>query len=651
MHDEVENELSMFFTSPYYPTSYFLDKRHSKMLPIFATENWNFTLVSILLNELHEFIKKDHCITEKDGETFFNFQSSLNSQYQISISVSNNRLSVEGSYYWLKDRWNWHKLEMGTKFGSRGRKLQNPRCEEHIRFYITIDNFSNSSKCFYFRRSFILLSQYDFSKIFHYFAKNISELGLKHDEDTDMLLKYINQWCFKKDQIFNRSFSELNANGITGYFKLILAPIYYHRKLPKYTVSETDYYITSGVYIFDKAYALFQRNHHLIKDGYILDTTWRIMPNFVVSILNVCFYNTSLPIAFAFGHGETKILYSLLLDTVEEELNINFTNKILESDEGSALKAICSDYSIIKLSCLRHYLEKLKKYDYYYEIKEILKCTSEIDLNNSIQQFSQQFTTICLECPDEIIKISKILSQIGLIFNGDQITIENDDKWKKVSLLRRIPYHMPSTTNTLEAMHGHLNKRSPRRNTFFSALYRIISELNNKYDQINERIQHNYRYTKNSTLNSQTKISNEEMMNQMTFYETSIDRCNCGQNKLEASNYKIDIPCMHRLAYGAVFQDFPIINLDFSPKYPNLKIDHEFTLNLSLPHHHYDEKNYIINTIKHFSKYKNEIEIRNFVDSHDFADRNEFYINNKSVSSIQLIEEGIYFFKKIERAW
>lgn len=137
------------------------------------------------------------------------------------------------------------------------------------------------------------------------------------------------------------------------------------------------------------------------------------MPNFVVSILNVYFYNTSLPIAFTFGHVETKILYSLLLDTIEEKLNINFTNKILESDEGSALKAICSNYSIIKLSCLHHYLEKLKKYDYYYEIKEILKCTSQIDFDNSIHQFSQQFTIICLECPDEIIKINKILSQIG----------------------------------------------------------------------------------------------------------------------------------------------------------------------------------------------------------------------------------------------
>lgn len=201
MNDEIENELSMFFATSYYPVSYFLDKRHSKMLPIYTSENWNFTLVSILLNELHEFIKKDHCITEKDGKTFFNFQSSLNARYQISIIVSNDRLSIEGSYYWLNDKWNWHKLKMGTKFGSRGRELQKQRFEDNIRFYITINNFSNSSKCFFFRRSFIFLSQYDFSNIFHYFAKNVSEFGLKHDDDTDMLLKYINQWCFKKDQI------------------------------------------------------------------------------------------------------------------------------------------------------------------------------------------------------------------------------------------------------------------------------------------------------------------------------------------------------------------------------------------------------------------------------------------------------------------
>ena len=82
------------------------------MRPFYTSENWKYILVSILLNELHEFIKKDHCITERDGKTFFNFQLSLDANNKISIIVSNGRLSVEGSYYWLNEKWNKHNLEM-----------------------------------------------------------------------------------------------------------------------------------------------------------------------------------------------------------------------------------------------------------------------------------------------------------------------------------------------------------------------------------------------------------------------------------------------------------------------------------------------------------------------------------------------------------
>ena len=125
MYDETENELSIFFTTSYYPTKYFQDKRHSKMLPIHTSTKWNYTTVSIFLNELHDFVKKDHCITEIDGKTVFNFQSSIDSNHQISILISNDGLSVEASYYWLVDCWKSHSLEMASTFGSRGRELKN----------------------------------------------------------------------------------------------------------------------------------------------------------------------------------------------------------------------------------------------------------------------------------------------------------------------------------------------------------------------------------------------------------------------------------------------------------------------------------------------------------------------------------------------
>lgn len=336
-----------------------------------------------------------------------------------------------------------------------------------IRFYKTIDVISPSSKSFVTHDNISFLSKSEFSLIFYSFSKNISILGLPKIEDTEMLLQFIDIVCKKtKKNLFN-SFDDLSSQGINGYFNLVLEQILFNKKMQTFTVGDIDYYINSGVFILNKAFSLFHNNSNLTIGGFILDTTWWAIPNYVTSILNVCFRNSSLPVAFAFGGGETIYLYDLLLQTVQDHLNIEFEGKYLESDEGSALHSICDKYSMIQLSCLRHFLEKLKKLDYFYEVKQLLKYICQVDFENCLQIFSDQFTTICIENPEEINKINKILIKVGLFFSDGQITIQNLNKWKKVSLLGRVDVCMPRTTNTLESMHGHINESCPRRNTFF----------------------------------------------------------------------------------------------------------------------------------------------------------------------------------------
>lgn len=219
----------------------------------------------------------------------------------------------------------------------------------------------------------------------------------------------------QKKNLFN-SFDDLSSQGINGYFNLVLEQILFNKKMQTFTVGDIDYYINSGVFILNKAFSLFHNNSNLTIGGFILDTTWWAIPNYVTSILNVCFRNSSLPVAFAFGGGETIYLYDLLLQTVQDHLNIEFEGKYLESDEVSALHSICDKYSMIQLSCLRHFLEKLKKLDYFYEVKQLLKYICQVDFENCLQIFSDQFTTICIENPEEINKINKILIKVGLFF-------------------------------------------------------------------------------------------------------------------------------------------------------------------------------------------------------------------------------------------
>ena len=117
-----------------------------------------------------------------------------------------------------------------------------------------------------------------------------------------------------------------------GYFKFELQRKVVKKKLPTFIENDTQFYILSGVYIFPQSFSLFQNDFQY--KGFILDTTWRILPYFVTSILTVCFKNSSLPIGYVFGHGETIKSYSFLLETIEEKLNISFKKEKLESDQG-----------------------------------------------------------------------------------------------------------------------------------------------------------------------------------------------------------------------------------------------------------------------------------------------------------------------------
>lgn len=52
-------------------------------------------------------------------------------------------------------------------------------------------------------------------------------------------------------------------------------------------------------------YCLYINNNQIHIDGFILDTTWRAILHYVLSILDACFCHSSVPIALAFGGGET----------------------------------------------------------------------------------------------------------------------------------------------------------------------------------------------------------------------------------------------------------------------------------------------------------------------------------------------------------
>ena len=72
----------------------------------------------------------------------------------------------------------------------------------------------------------------------------------------------------------------------------------------------------------------------------LLDTTWKILPNYDTSILMGSSMNTGIPLSFAFGEGETKELYNLHFKHFKSLFNIDLERFNFESDQGVSLLSI-----------------------------------------------------------------------------------------------------------------------------------------------------------------------------------------------------------------------------------------------------------------------------------------------------------------------
>ena len=296
--------------------------------------------------------------------------------------------------------------------------------------------------------------------------------------------------------------------------------------------------------------------------GLLVDTTWKVMPGYVSSILMGAAKNTGIPLSIAFGKGETKSLYLLHILAFKRKLNINIEDFVIESDQGKAIDAIC----------LRHLLVSLKCSQFSYSVGELLKCRCEKDYEQAKKTFTDEYKTI--NDQKKLKSLNKLLDKIGLHFDKKNIIEKDKNRWENVSMLHRSSFTMPSTTNSLEATHGHLNRKTPRNNGFWSSIYRLAYCLRIDEEFINDKILHSYNHLKRKTTNKQTNMTFDTLRRQILFYQTTIDNCQCGDNKIESSLHGIDIPCVHRIKLGAKFPECPRVKLVLNEKFDKLIIDY-----------------------------------------------------------------------------
>ena len=619
-------------------------ERALKKLEIYpnAGRAWTFTLLSAFLNELDDFQKPSRrgFVVSKEcglvtGRMAFTHQNIPKYCFYLIIS---NEITVYATTEWLIHKWRRERIAEFSSYRKDGKQRKYPITQVLEFFTLSFPNPSDGTKSLFTHSPLIFNTFYDFSNILHFFVKKIMKIGLRNDIDTSSLHEYFNIFVAPAKKSIT-SFEVLKER-ISGYLNLDIQQSTTRKRLATIVKEGQRYYIIGGVYLSPFAKSIIDSGDFI--KGLLLDTTWKVMPMYVTSIIMGSAMNIGIPLGFAFGSGEDKSLYARHFQAFAEQMGIDLSKLVIESDQGSALEAICNEKFAMHLACLRHLLVSLRFSAFSYAAGELVKCTSLLDFNNALTTFNDKFNQITK--PEELIELNSILGKIGLNFAGGTLNLVDTNRWNQVSMLNHINFRMPSTTNSLESAHGHLNKKTPRNNNFWASIYRLSESFMFQLHSLEQRVQHNYAYTKRSTVKKMNAIPQAKMDALKEFYSTTIDHCNCGDNKLVSAIMGIDIPCAHRCSLGATFPQCPKLGLPLNRQWSTLVVEfNKLPANQNV--NPYDEgkgpKMYAVNIIRRYSGYSKKEDIEKYVEDNYIGDDLTFFISGKEVTLMQLIYRGI----------
>lgn len=423
--------------------------------------------MSCFLNQLPDFVKSTNkpfstCPNYDRFDARFVFVQIDNPKISFSVTIG-HKINVTATIDFIKSYFTKKESAFYSYLRKGGKLRTKAKYQNHIFYELTFTYIFNSTFSLYKHRNMIYHSQHDFSAIFYYFCKKIEKVGMPFIYDTFAIYDFIRYFVTHRKSSIT-SFIQLKEE-IHGYILFEIQKSKIKKRLAKITYKDESYYIKGGIFISPFAKSIITENHEQIS-CFLLDTTWKVLPYYVCSFLMASIKNVGIPLAFSFGNSENKKLYNRHFTVFKQKLGIDLEKFIFQSDQGSALKGVFKDRNIKYFLCTRHLLKSLSFNEFSYSINNIVKCCTIDELQKAFFFYSEMFREIKDERKKQLL--NRMLKKIGLTFDGKIILVSKSDKWDKFSHLQRLPFKVPSTTNSLESFHGHLNSHVARRNNFFT---------------------------------------------------------------------------------------------------------------------------------------------------------------------------------------
>jgi len=360
-------------------------------------------------------------------------------------------IKVKLLYDALHTEWENVLTTLFLDHDDRGRRRKKKVEFPAIYYKTSLTPTSSSANLFYQKKMAIFYDVESFSDVFIYFCSNaVSRLNLPVYIDLNILIDVYKTWL-EKEETKKLTTEKKFMKYCEGFLKLYVSA-HLNGKKVHISVDEREFSIISGIYVSPYAEEIFKNNKNII-DGILMDTTWKLIPCYVTSILMLSICNVGIPVAFCFGDSENTELYDMFFKVFKENYYIDLSTFVIESDQGKALSAICSKYKCKHIGCLKHLITSLGLGPFSKQVSDLVSAKCDMDYETLRKMYSEKFSEYINT--DSFKELEKTLGKVGMKYNVDthEIMVEKPDKWEKFSQIKRIEYGMPSTTNALESSH------------------------------------------------------------------------------------------------------------------------------------------------------------------------------------------------------
>jgi hypothetical protein len=332
-----------------------------------------------------------------------------------------------------------------------------------------------------------------------------------------------------------------------GWVELRLVPPRDGDGLERITLEDGRVFsVVSGYWIHPRAPAIMQENPI---DGLIMDTTFKVIRQYHTAALVAVSHNVGIPLGIAFGPKESLELYDRFY-TFFDEHGVDLRQYILESDQGAALMSIGQRHPR-HLLCLHHVLRSFGKECGRFGplVGNLIRARSQKELEVFIAVYVPDFLQVCENHGREEAQLRLALGKAGLVMREDRIDYEDpqETRWRQVSMLARLDTNMPSTSNTIECLNGHMNESTPRNNTFWGSLHRISDIFDSKIRNFVQCVRHNHRHQRRRVWKRVRALPTDRMLREIDYFESRPEFCSCGETRFACRMYRVDVPCSHRV--------------------------------------------------------------------------------------------------------